>query len=181
MMSGHDMPCPDINTGTIAYMHVSDDLTPEEGIILKRVSGLPINYPALAVVSNIWRAAMAVKYKLEDTVLKQYDLSWSGFSTLFIVWVWGPAEVRDIARLQGVSRPTISSNINMLERRGWCARRDNSTDRRLVTVELTETGTQLIETLFPAFNQGESDISKTLTPDEQKQIAVLLRKVIAGI
>ena len=162
-------------------MHVSDDLRPEERDILRRTSGLPIDYPAMAVMSNIWRAAMTMKLKLERSVLKEYKLSWSGFSTLFIIWIWGPAEVRDIARLQGVSRPTITSTVTTLQRRGWCKRRDSKEDRRLVTVELTAKGKQVIEELFPRFNHGERDISSALTPDEQLQIAHLLRKVVAGV
>ncbi len=55
-------------------MHVSDDLRSEERDILRRTSGLSIDYPA-----------MAMKLKLERSVLKEYKLSWSGFSTLFIV------------------------------------------------------------------------------------------------
>jgi DNA-binding MarR family transcriptional regulator len=162
-------------------MHVSDELRPEERDILGRTSGLSIDYPAMAVMSNIWRAAMAMKLKLERSVLKEYKLSWSGFSTLFIVWVWGPAEVRDIARLQGVSRPTITSNVTTLQRRGWCKRRDSKTDGRLITVELTAKGKQVIEELFPRFNHGERDISAALTLEEQEQIAHLLRKVVAGV
>ena len=162
-------------------MHVSDDLRPEELAILRRTSGLAIDYPAMAVMSNIWRAAMTMKLKLERSVLHEFKLSWSGFSTLFIIWVWGPAEVRDIARLQGVSRPTITSNVTTLQRRGWCKRRDSKKDRRLVTVELTAAGKRVIEELFPRFNTGEREISSALSLKEQAQIAHLLRKVVAGV
>ena len=162
-------------------MHVSNDLRPEELAILRRTSGLAIDYPAMAVMSNIWRAAMVMKLKLERSVLKEYKLSWSGFSTLFIIWVWGPAEVRDIARLQGVSRPTITSNVTTLARRGWCRRRDHKKDGRLITVELTAAGKHVIKELFPRFNTGEREISSSLTPKEQAEIARLLRKVVAGV
>jgi DNA-binding MarR family transcriptional regulator len=162
-------------------MRVSDDLRPEERDIMRRTSGLPIDYPALAVASNIWRAAMAMKLKLERSVLKRYKLSWSGFSTMFIVWVWGPAEVRDIARLQGVSRPTITSNLTMLEKRGLCTRAGSPEDGRLVTASLTPAGEALIKELFPRFNQGEREISTVLNPKERIEIARLLRKVVDGI
>lgn len=148
---------------------------------MRRISGLPIDYPALAVASNIWRAAMAMKLKLERSVLRSYRLTWSGFSTLFIVWVWGPAEVRDIARLQGVSRPTITSNLTMLERRGLCVRASSPDDGRLVTASLTPAGEALIKELFPRFNRGEQEISSVLDPEERAEIARLLRKVVDGI
>lgn len=162
-------------------MQVSDDLRPEERDILRRVSGLSIDYASLAVVSNIWRTAQAIKNKMERTILREYAITWSGFSTLFIIWVWGPVETRDIARLQGVSRPTISSNLAWLEGRKLCKRKNSTGDKRLVTVALTAKGKALIEELFPRFNRGERDISSTLTPEEQLQIAHLLRKVVAGV
>ncbi len=162
-------------------MQVSDELRPEERDILRKVSGLPIDYASLAVVSNIWRTAAAVKNQMERTILREYELSWSGFSTLFIAWVWGPVETRDIARLQGVTRPTISSNVSLLEGRRLCKRRIGKADKRLITVELTARGRVLIEELFPRFNQHERAIASTLNTAEQATIAQLLRKVVAGI
>ena len=164
-------------------MRNRDDLGPEEKDILQRVSGLPIDYDAMAVVANIWRASQAIKLVMERSILREFDtkLTWAGFSTLFIVWVWGPIETRDIARSQGVSRATVTSNITMLESHGLVERQTSAQDRRLVIVELTTKGRELIEHVFPHFNEGEVAIASSLTLAEQRTLAHLLRKVLAGI
>jgi DNA-binding MarR family transcriptional regulator len=51
-----------------------------------------------------------------------------------------------LAEEQGVSLPTMSSTINTLEQRGWVRRTRSTVDRRVVNVELTESGlNQLLE------------------------------------
>jgi DNA-binding MarR family transcriptional regulator len=103
----------------------------------QQVAGLPIDYDAMSVVTNIRHAFQAIKLAIERSLLREFDLTWAGFSTLVMVWTRGPIETRDIARLQGVSRATVTSNITLLERHGLVERRTSVQDRRLVLVELT--------------------------------------------
>lgn len=166
--------------GLYLSMRISNELIDAEMDVMRRVSGLPINQQALAVASNLWRASQVFRLKLERTVLREYKLTWSSFSTLFIVWVWGPIEMSEIARHQAVSRPTITHTVNLLEKRAYCVRQfigDNG-DRRVVQVILTEVGRELVEKVFPKFNQGEADFVACLTPEERGSLARLLRKVV---
>ncbi len=162
-------------------MPVHDDFSHQELDVMRRVAGLPIDELALAVSSNLWRAAQLFRLKVERQVLRQHDLSFASFSTLFIVWIWGPVETREIARSQSVSKATITSNLHTLERRGLVRRKNSKTDGRLVIVELTRKGQNLIEWIFPKFNQGESEVANTLTEREQETFAKLLRKMVGGL
>jgi DNA-binding MarR family transcriptional regulator len=149
--------------------------------VMRRVSGLPLDGLALAVMSNIWRTAQAFKQETERRALREERLSFAAFSTLFIVWVWGPIETRAIARSQSVSRATVTSTVTMLERRGLAARRTSAEDRRLVLVELTQKGRTLIERLFPRFNRAERSVAAALSEREQKTLVRLLRKMQAAM
>ena len=73
-------------------MRLPDDLLPEEVDVMQRVSGLPVDFHAIAILANIWRAAQAFRLRMERTVLREFELTWASFSTLFIVWIWGPLE-----------------------------------------------------------------------------------------
>jgi DNA-binding MarR family transcriptional regulator len=155
------------------------ELRPEELAILKRVSGLPVNVPAMAVVTNIWRASQALKSTAERTLLREFNLSWASFSTLYIVWIWGPIETRAIATSQGVTRATVSSAVDTLERRGFVRRLANEADRRLVLVGLTAEGLACIEQVYPRFNREiEAGIVAGLSKEEQAELARLLRVVL---
>jgi MarR family transcriptional regulator, 2-MHQ and catechol-resistance regulon repressor len=160
---------------------VHDDFRKEELDIMHRVAGLPIDELALAVASNIWRSAQLFKLKMEREILREHDLTFASFSTLFIVWIWGPIETREIARSQAVTKATITSTVSKLESQGLVKRSGSKIDKRLVTVELTGKGKRLIEWVFPKFNQGEVEVASSLSEEEQDTLAHLLRKVIRGM
>lgn len=162
-------------------MPVHDDFSKEELDVMRRVAGLPIDELALAVASNIWRTAQMFKLKMERDILREHDLTFASFSTLFIVWIWGAIETREIARSQAVTKATITSTVSKLESQGFVKRREGKTDKRLVTVELTGKGKRLIEWVFPKFNQGEVEMAQSLTEEEQDTLAHLLRKVVRGM
>lgn len=162
-------------------MSLPNDFPPEELDVRQRIAALPTNLLAYGVVSNIWRVAQELKLRMERTVLREFDLTWAGFATLFIIWVWGPIETRDIARSQGVTRPTITSTVSLLEKNGLCLRQASHEDRRLVLVELTPKGKALIERVFPLFNRGEATIVAGLSEEEQETLAALLRKVVNSL
>ena len=153
-------------------------LVPEESDVLARVGDLPVDLAAMAVAANVWRAAQALRTHLERTVLRDEDLSWAGFATLFNLWVWGAMETRALAASIGCSRPTVTGVAGTLERRGLVRRGGDDRDRRLVVVALTPEGRRTIEELFPRFNEGESALTRGLDDDEKATLAQLLRRVI---
>ncbi|MEM7117160.1 MAG: MarR family transcriptional regulator [Chloroflexota bacterium] len=160
-------------------MTASEDMVRAELDVLARVEQLPIDPLALAVASNIWRASQIFRNKIEGNVLRANNLTWASFSTLFIVWVWEPIGMSAIAESQNVSRPTITSTVSLLEKRGLCVRiQGKNGDGRSVHVHLTDSGRQLIEKIFPQVNQGEAAFVSGLTKQEQETLAILLRKLL---
>lgn len=161
-------------------MSATRDLIPEEADVLARVGALPVDLAAMAVVANVWRAAQEARSQLERRVLREHDLTWTGFAVLFNLWIWPgppPRETRDIAASVGVAKSTLSGVLDTLERRGLVVRRDMA-DRRLCQVELTDAGRERIVALFPLFNAGEASLVRALDDDEKARLAELLRKVI---
>src|SRR5438477_2414451 len=51
-----------------------------------------------------------------------------------------PRMLTDLASLQGVSLPTMSSSIGAMIDRGWVRRTASGDDRRVVMIEVTATG-----------------------------------------
>lgn len=155
-----------------------DQLLPEESDVLARVSPDAFDVASMTVVQSVFRAAAALRGRLERSVLADEDLTWSSFTMLFCLWTWGPLETRDLADRMGVSRPTVSGVTDTLERRRLVRRRADQPDARLRTVTLTEAGQQLFAELFPRFNAQESAICSHLDTDERESLAGLLRTVV---
>jgi len=155
-----------------------EELVPEEADVLARVGDMPVDLAAMSVIANVWRAAQAARSRLEREVLREEDLTWSGFSALFILWVWGPLETRELAASMNCARATISGVSDTLEARGLIARAGDDRDRRLVRLALTDAGRARIESLFPRFNAGEARLVRNLSAEEQATLARLLRRVV---
>lgn len=153
-------------------------LAETERTATERIAGLEIDYQAMSVVSNLFRAANSVRHHMERTVLAKADLTWTAFVVLWITWIWESAETRMIAEESGVSKATLSGVLNTLERRGLVRRVRSETDGRLVLVVLTPGGKRLIKQLFPEINRAEQAACARMTPSQQETAARLLRELV---
>lgn len=147
----------------------------------ERLKGLQVNMSALAVTSNLFRASNAVRNHMERTVLAESNLTWTAFQVLWIAWIWGSAETRIIAEESGVSKATLSGVLNTLETRRLIKRTKSKSDGRLVIVALTKSGNQLIQQLFPRFNQEEELVCSQLGLSDQQIVAGYLRKIFEAV
>jgi MarR family transcriptional regulator, organic hydroperoxide resistance regulator len=159
----------------------AQDLVQAERDVRARVGEQELDFAAMAAVSNIYRAANAIRNQLEQQVLAEEDLSWAAFTVLFVLWVWGDQQTRHLAAEAGVTKGTLTGVLKTLEKRGLARRRGHEEDGRLVLVSLEPRGQDVIERLFPAFNRGEALVSASLTPKEKDQLAALLRKIIRTV
>lgn len=156
-------------------------LLPAEQKVLERLGHLPLNFRAMWAVSNLFRASTAVRRHMESSVLAPDRLSWTSFATLWVLWIWGRMEVRDLASAVGVSRPTTTGVVATLKRRGFVRSERGSHDARTVFVALTPGGRRTIERLFPSFNVEEDAVTSKLAGEEKDRLARLLRSVVHSV
>jgi DNA-binding MarR family transcriptional regulator len=71
--------------------------------------------------------------------------------------------------------------VTTLEGRGFVRRSKTAEDGRLVRVSLTTTGRRKIEQLFPRFNAEEVALTTHLEPEQQEQLASLLRSMLRRV
>ncbi|MCP3991453.1 MAG: MarR family transcriptional regulator, partial [Actinomycetia bacterium] len=69
---------------------------------------------ALLASFELVRASTRLVQRLEAEVHRVAGWSMAGFRVMFCVWVAGPLEPREIARLSGLSRAAVSSVLNTL-------------------------------------------------------------------
>jgi MarR family transcriptional regulator, organic hydroperoxide resistance regulator len=157
------------------------DFLPEERKVFERLGHRAgLNFRAMWAVSNLFRASTAVRRHMEASVLASDQLSWTSFATLWVLWIWGNMEVRDLAAAVGIARPTTTGVVATLKRRRLVRSRRGSHDGRSVFVALTPRGRRTIERLFPSFNKEEGAVTVQLTENEQDLLAKLLRSVLHG-
>jgi DNA-binding MarR family transcriptional regulator len=154
-------------------------LAETERQVSERLAHMNLDFQAMAVTSNLFRAASAVRNHLERTVLSASGLSWTAFVVLWVTWIWEPIETRQIADEGGFSKATLTGVLNTLEGRGLLTREKSKDDGRLVLVSLTPKGRKLMDGLFPEFNKQEQKISGAVDAKNQTLLADMLRAVTA--
>ena len=151
-----------------------------ERLIEARLGDRQLDFDSMLSVSNIYRAATAVRRRAERGVLSEFGLSWGGFTTLWVLWVWGDMQTAELADECDLSKGTLTGVVKTLEKRGFVERRRVASDRRRVTVSLTPAGLETIERLFPRFNLYEGEVVGELSATEKHELARLLRRVIVA-
>jgi DNA-binding MarR family transcriptional regulator len=135
---------------------------------------------ALRASFDLIRASTRLVQRLESEAHRPAGWSMAGFRVMFCVWVAGELEPRDIARLSGLSRAAVSSVLNTIERDGLVERTRESSDRRLVTVRLTEDGRRRLVAAYAAQNAAERDFLDPLSESEQQRLASDLARLLDG-
>ena len=159
----------------------ADALLPAERKILEELGHLPLDFRAMWAISNVFRSSTALRRHLEATVLAPDRLSWTAFTALWVLWIWGEMESREFAAAVGISRPTATGVLSTLQRRRFVRRRKAVEDGRIVLVSLTPSGRRKIEDLFPRFNAEEAKVAATLSEEEQDRLASMLRTLLRGM
>lgn len=145
--------------------------------IQARLGDRALDFDSLRAISNIYRAAAAVRRRAEREVLAGAGLTWGGFTILWVLWVWGEKEASDLAAECDLAKGTLTGMVTTLEKHGLVERERLETDRRRVMVRLTAAGLATIEDVFPRFNSFEGAMAAGLSTAEKQELARLLRIV----
>ena len=131
---------------------------------------------ALDVYIKLSRAAEAVEAGV-NCHLKDYGLTWSQFGVLEALYHLGPLHQHEVAAKILKSSGNLTLVIDNLVKRDLVERERDESDRRYLTICLTEAGQQLISHIFPRHVENVVQAINVLTPDEQHQLAALCRKL----
>ena len=89
--------------------------------------------------------------------------------------------VSELAVGAGVAAPTATRMLDALVRDGLATRRPAEHDRRAVLIGLTAGGRAAVESAAKLVEAARARVRDSLTPEEQEQAAVLLRRLAAAV
>jgi DNA-binding MarR family transcriptional regulator len=133
---------------------------------------------SVPIISNAFRLTSIIKNYSEKQVFKEFNLSFSGFVVMWVIWVWGDLETAKLAKNAGIAKSTLTGILKTLEKHGYCKRLPHSSDARRVVVHITNTGEDLMEKIFPKFHEIEDMAASDLTSDEFETTIDSLRTML---
>ena len=112
------------------------------------------------------------------TYLDTTDLSVTEWRVLACLHNQFEEPVTDLAYHAVMKQPTLSKALVRMEAAGLIERREAPEDRRQIMVRNTRAGTAIAADLCRVAKQHEADIMSNLSEREQKQLILILRKLI---
>ena len=135
---------------------------------------------ALDTYIKFVRAFDAMKSRI-DAKNSIGDLSGSQYGTLEMLYYLGPLTQKDIGQKLLISKSNVVTVIDNLEARRFVKRQRSLEDRRCVFIHLTEEGRAEIEQVIPVHVRAITQEMNFLTPEEQKSLGRLCRKLGLGL
>jgi DNA-binding MarR family transcriptional regulator len=132
----------------------------------------------VALVTHLTRLVARLVQDFEGSVHRPLGMTWAGFRIMNTLWVFGDLEQREIARISGTTRASVSSALNTLEERGLVERRRETEDRRIVRVSLTRSGLTMLHKAIEGQTEREHAWMAVLGDDEISQLVTLLGKMV---
>jgi DNA-binding MarR family transcriptional regulator len=137
----------------------------------------------VAVVGRVSRLSRALEDRLEP-VYADHGLDGGLFDVLATLRRQGPPfqlSPRELADASMLTSSGTTKRLDRLERAGLIKRRPDPDDRRGVLIELTAAGRKVIDAAYPQHMANEDRLLAPLTKSERKQLASLLKKLLAGL
>ncbi len=88
-----------------------------------------------------------------------------------------PLAPSELAEHAGVTKQTITSLLDGLEKDGYVARKPHGQDRRSVVISLLPKGSEFLQRILPGMYRRQVEMLADLNSDEQHELIRLLRKV----
>jgi DNA-binding MarR family transcriptional regulator len=113
-------------------------------------------------------AAGQALYGLISDVVRRIprDMSLTSLSTLSTLDRTGPRRITDLAAVQGVAQPSMTTLVTVLQRSGLVARRADPADGRVALVEITPAGSEFVLARRRAGAGALTELIGQLPPDE---------------
>ena len=117
-----------------------------------------------------------------SSLLQPFDLSpATGLVLSILADTEAPISPNHIADRLIISRASVTSLLDSLEKRGYVKRQPHPSDRRMLLVELTDSGRRVANQFRPIVHQHQKLWLKTLDENEQAQLIQTLHRLQAAL
>ena len=136
---------------------------------------------ATEAAMNLARAGDLLVKRIADLV-QPFDLT---PSSALVLAVLADAETRlppnEIAERLILSRASVTSLLDSLERRGYVRRTPHPTDRRMLLIELTDAGRRIAHEFRLVVHRHQKGWMASLTEQERDQLIDMLHRLQAAL
>jgi DNA-binding MarR family transcriptional regulator len=136
-----------------------------------------LDLSALETWLSLMRASGEVVAYLED-YLSDYSLSQRKFFILILLMRnLDGLSISQLAEKTGVSCASITGVVERMRKAGLVTREEEASDRRVMIVQITQAGNELLEKVLPDHYSRVAQLMSGLSDRERKRLQKLLKQV----
>ena len=132
------------------------------------------------IVRKIKHLYLLMNYHIDEE-LKSCGLARSQFQVINFIYKTRKLPQKDLQEMMQVEPATLTGIIDTLEKKSLLARVENKTDKRSNTLQLTQKGKKLRESI-PSINAIiERKMFQAITENDKKQTLNIIEKIIQNL
>ncbi|PAV28278.1 MarR family transcriptional regulator [Virgibacillus profundi] len=124
----------------------------------------------------LMKSSKSVQEQIKKDI-SNYDMKTSDFTILEAIYHKGRQTVRQISEAVLINTGSITYVIDKLETKGLLERSACKEDRRVVYIQITESGKQLMDEIFPKHQKVIEEIFEDISAEEKKTVIDILKRV----
>ena len=109
--------------------------------------------------------------------IRNFELTQPQFAVIEILGHLGPMKVGEICNKMLVSGGNMTLILDNIEKIGYIERIHSREDRRAINIQLTKQGQELFDKIFTSHAEHITKLMSVLSPEEQKTLGDLLKKL----
>jgi len=121
--------------------------------------------------------ANCVSTTLAQVYEKRFGLTVTGWRIIAVLGAHAPISAKELADRTGMDQVSITRAIERLVRQGMVSRRQDSSDRRRVTLRLSKKGAEVNATVTPVARAIETELLQPLRSTERDTLHRLMEMV----
>lgn len=115
------------------------------------------------------------------TKLDTYQLSESRLLVLMLLREHGALTPLQAAEMSGVTKASMTQQIRVLLKDGYITKVDVPEDKRQYRIELTQIGTEIVDSAFTTHTAWIQALTSTLSTNEMNQLDHILNKILQSV
>ena len=146
-----------------------------------RIVSLVAEKTDLEVVAGLYRTTNAVVRELDQRLSREHGVTFVQMLTLLAIDSLEKPQPHLVANHLAQQSQTVTGVLDRLERLGHISRRRDLGDRRAVRLELTSTGTSLVNAVSGTLAKHLADVLEGSRPNDRTRVVSDLKAIEQGI
>lgn len=129
---------------------------------------------------NVYKKMVCTTHSIQEAIkqlISEYKMNYNEFSVLELLYQEGAQPIQKVGKKVLIASSSITYVVDKLEKNGYLERTPCKEDRRVMFAQITDSGTQLMDEIYPLYVEKMKLIFADCKETELDELVQTLTKV----